>query len=322
MPNERCHPQVEEPKRDIVNGRSAPRQPVVEILDIGDDSIKFVLSKTDVSVANSLRRIMIAEVPTLAIDMVEISSNTSVLFDQFIAHRMGLIPLNSASVNNYNYTRDCTCEETCQKCSVSYELSVTNRSDEVRLVTSHDLKCTKPDMEFDDDTEPHPVGFNSDEVDAKVLIVKLGKNQEIKMKCVAKKGIGKEHAKWQPVCVATFQWDPDITLEESVVATLTKDEKHEFAASCPKRVYAFDPESERLAIEDATRCMYCMECEKTATEMDKPDLVHVGMKQDRFIFTVETNGALSPVEVVKRSIQELRNKLEDLKTQLGQLGRH
>jgi len=69
------------------------RFPKVEILHMFPHEIKFILSETDTSVANTLRRIMIAEVPTLAIDLVDFYDNSTVLNDEYIAHRLGLIPI-------------------------------------------------------------------------------------------------------------------------------------------------------------------------------------------------------------------------------------
>jgi DNA-directed RNA polymerase II subunit RPB3 len=69
------------------------RFPKIEILQIAPHYIQFILSETDTSMANALRRIMIAEVPTLAIDLVEYAENSSVLNDEYIAHRLGLIPI-------------------------------------------------------------------------------------------------------------------------------------------------------------------------------------------------------------------------------------
>jgi DNA-directed RNA polymerase II subunit RPB3 len=83
------------------------RAPVidVEIMELKDDTITFALNNTDTTIANTLRRVILADVPTMAIDLVEIENNTSVLTDEFIAHRLGLIPLVSNNVDSFNYSR-------------------------------------------------------------------------------------------------------------------------------------------------------------------------------------------------------------------------
>jgi DNA-directed RNA polymerase II subunit RPB3 len=77
----------------------------VEILDLKEDTLTFALSNTNITIANTLRRVIIADVPTMAIDLVEFEVNTSVLSDEFIAHRLGLIPLVSTKVDSFNYSR-------------------------------------------------------------------------------------------------------------------------------------------------------------------------------------------------------------------------
>ena len=97
--------------------------------------------------ANALRRIMIAEVPTMAIEFVTIRENTTPLHDEFLAHRLGLIPLNSKSVENFNYPAECACQETgevCRVCSVKFTLKVKNITDNILDVTTADMKPDLP----------------------------------------------------------------------------------------------------------------------------------------------------------------------------------
>lgn len=78
------------------------RHPHFEIRECSDSYCEFELHDANASVANSLRRVIIGEVATLAIEFVEIEVNTTPLNDEFIAHRLGLVPLRSTVAKELN----------------------------------------------------------------------------------------------------------------------------------------------------------------------------------------------------------------------------
>ncbi|EFY93557.1 RNA polymerase II subunit 3 [Metarhizium acridum CQMa 102] len=262
-----------------------PEQPQVTISAVWRPEFKaadstrvdFALSRTNLSFANSIRRIIQAEVPTIAIDLVEVEVNTSVLADEFIAHRLGLIPLNAKGVNELNYSRDCDCEQYCEQCSVTLTLHARCTSDEIMKVYARDLIV--------DGRHASQVGTPviNDPEGMGCLIAKLRKDQELKLTCIAKKGIAKEHAKWMPTSAVGFEYDPHNKLHH---LDLWYENNTDPQKEWPKSKYAEweDPP------QDGEPFNY--------------DAV-----PDRFYFEVETSGSMEPDQIVQGGIRALQQKI-------------
>ncbi|KAJ5826236.1 DNA-directed RNA polymerase dimerization [Penicillium riverlandense] len=181
-----------------------PSGPQVTVREAEPYRVDFRLSAVDLAFANSLRRTILAEVPTVALDLVEIEANTSVLPDEMLAHRLGMIPLNSRNCDqDLEYTRDCDCEDHCVRCSVTLSLHARCNSAGIMPVYARDLIVVGERM---NETIGNPV-ITDPELKGP-LICKLRRGQEIKLTCLAKKGTAKEHAKWAPTAAVGFEYDP------------------------------------------------------------------------------------------------------------------
>jgi DNA-directed RNA polymerase II subunit RPB3 len=290
---------------------SSKKNPTIEIKDLKKDSIQFLLKDCDFSLANALRRIIIAEIPTMAIDIVEITENTSAINDEFLSHRLGLVPLLSQGADKFKYTSECDCVGTrCPNCTVELKLNV-KCTQEQQEVTSNDLHVIIPGA----DASVRPIyAEDSDGTAASpILLAKLRKGQEIDLVAFAKKGVGKEHAKWSPACAVTYKNEPIVELRQEPLEKLNDVQKKEFVASCPSKVYRFDESTKRVHadIEDLLvyNCTFCQECTRKADTLGAPDIVSIREKEDRFLFSLETTGALLPEEIVQFAIQILHAKI-------------
>jgi DNA-directed RNA polymerase subunit D len=258
----------------------------IEILNKTDSEIKFLVEEIKPSFASALRRIMISEIPTMAIEWVDFKSNDSVLNDEIIANRLGLIPL-TFDPKAYNLPSECKCKgKGCSRCQVKLTLKKKGPC----MVYSGDLKSDAKDVK--------PV-FD------KIPIVELFEDQKLQFEAIAQLGFGKEHAKWQGAIVG-YKNKPIITIGRDV------EPKDEYVMHCPAKILKIN--GNKLVVTDPLKCSLCMQCVEASDGKIK-----VEADENSFIFNVETACGLSPEEIVLIATEVLENKLDEFSKNLRKL---
>lgn len=194
--------------------------PSVEVIEKSDERIVVRFNNIPRQYVNSLRRLAISEVPTLAIDDVVILENSSVMHDEAVAHRLGLIPLRT-DPGRFVMPHECDCKSTlgCSKCRVLLVLD-SEANEKTKVVTSGEL------VSEDELVKP---------VSKEIPIIVLAPNQKLKFEAYARLGTGKDHAKWQPTAavvvkdgksedeiILTIESNGALTAEEVLVAAAEK----------------------------------------------------------------------------------------------------
>lgn len=194
--------------------------PSMDVVQKQDQRIIIKFNNVPRQYVNAIRRLSISEVPTLAIDDVVILDNSSVMHDEAIAHRLGLIPLRT-DLSRFVMPHDCDCKSTlgCSKCRVLLVLD-SEASEKTKVVTSGEL--------LSEDELVKPVSKD-------VPIIILAPSQKLKFEAYARLGVGKDHAKWQPTSAAIvkdgnnenesiliIETNGALTAEEVVVAAIEK----------------------------------------------------------------------------------------------------
>jgi DNA-directed RNA polymerase subunit D len=161
----------------------------LEVISKDNQKIAVKLKGVPLQYANALRRVCLNGVPVFAIDTVDILENSSVIPDEGLAHRLGLIPLKT-DLSRFNEPSKCDCksETGCTNCRVMLVLD-SGDSDVTRSVLSNELSSE------DESIKP---------VSDKIPIVHLAPGQRIKVECYARLGRGTEHAKWNSANISTI----------------------------------------------------------------------------------------------------------------------
>ena len=151
----------------------------LQVIDQNEQKISVKLQGMPLQYANALRRICLNGVPIFAIDTVDILENSSILADEGIAHRLGLIPIK---------TEFSSIDSNIESDKVMLTLD-SGDTTETRTIFSGDIQSQ------DNVIKP---------ISEKIPIVTLAPNQKIKFEAHARLGRGTEHAKWNSANIATL----------------------------------------------------------------------------------------------------------------------
>jgi DNA-directed RNA polymerase subunit D len=268
----------------------------IDFSSIEDNSTSFVLSGSDIAFANALRRAMQSEVKSFAIENVKIYDNTSALFDEMLAHRLGLIPLTT-DLQSYVPRDRCSCSNKgCSLCTVTLTMSVEG----ARMVVSEDLISQDPAV--------HPTVGN-------IPIVKLEKNQKVVLEAYAILDRGLNHAKWQPVTVCGYKNFPLITTD------IRCDGCGLCVEVCPKNI--LEVKDGKITVKEGgeVQCSLCRLCEQACLNsgIGEEPAIHIDMDDKRFIFSMEGDGSLPAVEIIKQGLLYLKDQSDELLEALSEI---
>lgn len=288
----------------------------IKIQEQTDNLLKFVISDVPPSFVNTLRRVLVANVPKMAIEDVEFHlgpirdssgkefESISPLFDEIIAHRLGLIPIPT-DLSIFNFRETCDCKgEGCPNCTIMYNLNKKGPC----TVYSGDLE---------------PLGDSKFKIKEDLIpLVKLDENQALLIYATAELGTGKMHAKWQAASGVGYKNFPIIEINN----TLCKDPvncDNSCVEICPKNI--FEIKNKKIVVrnnyEDCTMCNTCIEeCEsKNKDDKSSESAIKVTGDDKKFIFKFETDGSMIAKEAFEFTLKFIEDKFNDFRDLVSKL---
>ena len=276
----------------------------IEIKSKTKEELVFDITGVDPTLVNTLRRIMIAEIPTMAIETVIINQNTSIIPDEVLAHRLGLIPI-LADADDFEEKKEN--EDFNEKNCIKFTLNVKCEKNKNGIINNEQIFSRDLNLEFlgdqknkfyDNKTKKYTIGLVNDDI----YLNKLAPGMEIDLVCYCVKGIGRTHAKWSPVCTAYYK----LLNKINIIKEISGNDAEELKQLCPKGVFIVNKKG-NAEVGNIRECTSCREC----IRQDKfKDFIELGKIADHYEFHIESVGMYTPESIFFRAINVLRNKIK------------
>ncbi len=253
----------------------------MKIIEKKPDKIVFT-AEINESLANAMRR-SINEIPILAIDEVEIHKNDSALYDEIIAHRIGLIPLKTDKI--FVEFDECTCKgKGCTKCTAELKLKVKG-------------PCTVYAKELKGKVNP---------VFENMPITILEKGQEVELIGFARIGKGVNHPKFTPG-ILYYRNIPKIEFSKECRG----EKMQKYIDACPKKIII--SEGGKPVVKETYKCDLCEACIEVGKKENEEVKIHL---TNEIIFFIESWGQLEPKKMLIEAVKALKKNLKDLEKKL------
>uniref|UniRef100_A0A8C2TGM0 DNA-directed RNA polymerases I and III subunit RPAC1 n=2 Tax=Coturnix japonica TaxID=93934 RepID=A0A8C2TGM0_COTJA len=284
----------------------------VDVVREEDGVLEFDMVGIDAAIANAFRRILLAEVPTMAVEKVFVYNNTSIVQDEILAHRLGLIPIR-ADPRLFEY-RNQGDEEGTEIDTLQFQLKIKcsrnpqaakESSDPNELYFNHKVYSKHMTwVPLGNQTDLFPdADFRPVHDDILIALLRPGQEIDVLMHCV--KGVGKDHAKFSPVATASYRLLPDITLLQPI-----EDEAAETLQKCfsPGVIEIQNVKGKKVArVANARLDTFSREVFR---HEGLKNLVRLARVRNHYIFSVESTGILPPDVLVTEAIKILMGKCQ------------
>ena len=282
----------------------------IKVRKMEEESAVIEFNDSNYNFLNSLRRSLVSMVPCLAISDVDFHMGSlgsytgedeeemeyesmSSMFNEIIAHRLGMIPIptEEAVINAFRGAID---------------------DEEKQPEIMYSLHKQGPCTVYSGDLEPVDGDKQLEIKNATIPIVKLTETQAILVYAKAKIGTANVHSKWQTVVAPRFYEARTMTVTEGKDSAkiLELVGKSKFKKS-GKKYKIEDP----LEVEKAMK-----KIEKLWIEGDESDCVELSINEGQYIFEYETTGALTAKLALEQALKELKEHFEEFSSKLEKLG--